>query len=158
MIRLLKILILISLSEITVASELIYQFQNPDFIGGNPLNGQVLLNEANAQNIQKAPVKHTTPTPALTPMEKMSKSIETGLLNAVASADVAGLKKSLVDPVTGYIYTNLSGIAISGGYTISTSPGTASDGVVGTVDITITDTSGKNTPVTISMPDVPTKF
>ncbi len=46
--------LLIVTPQLAESTEMDHHFINPDF-GGNPLNGPVLLNEANAQNFFKAP-------------------------------------------------------------------------------------------------------
>jgi curli production assembly/transport component CsgF len=74
------------------ASELVYQPNNPSF-GGNPLNGPVLLNQAQAQNHYQAPSSSsaTTGQSALTQFNAM---LQSAILSRVSSA----VTSSIVGP------------------------------------------------------------
>ena len=76
-----KIPILISLliivPQFAESTEMDHHFINPDF-GGNPLNGPVLLNEANAQNFFKAP----TTTSATSSTASTATSVSQSALNS----------------------------------------------------------------------------
>ena len=71
----------------TAASELVYLPINPSF-GGNPVNGAILLNSAQATN------KHTAPssTPISggftkqTPLQQFNDMLERSILNQIASS------------------------------------------------------------------------
>ncbi len=61
------------------ASELIHTPVNPSFVGGNPFNGQYLLNSAVLQNKNKEPVIQQTP------LEQFRDSLQRNLLYAITS-------------------------------------------------------------------------
>jgi len=145
----LKLIFLMSFSTCSLGNELTHHFANPDFIGGNPNDGVVFLNEANAQNSFKAPIVPAAPKP--TALENLATRIQSALITMVASADSIALKNALINPKTGYINTGTS-LPISGGYTVSTS---VPDGITGSVAITISDAAGNFT--TLTMPDASTK-
>jgi curli production assembly/transport component CsgF len=63
------------------ASPLVYYPVNPSF-GGNPGNGAVLLNEAQAQDQHKAPVVAKAPVSAL---DTFNKRLQTALINRLSS-------------------------------------------------------------------------
>ena len=74
------------------ASELVYYPLNPSF-GGNPLNGPVLMNSAQAQN------KHTDPSAGSgraglepkTPLQQFNETLERSILNRLASSASANI-------------------------------------------------------------------
>lgn len=66
------------------ASELVYQPTHPAF-GGSPLNGAVLLNEANAQNTYKDPAA-PRPRKPKTPLEQFNEKLQAAVLNRIANA------------------------------------------------------------------------
>lgn len=66
------------------AGELVYQPSHPSF-GGSPLNGPVLLNEANAQNTFKDPNAPKAPR-AQTELEKFNDRLQTAVLNRIANS------------------------------------------------------------------------
>ena len=69
------------------ASPLVYTPVNPSF-GGSPLNGPVLLNEANAINDYKAPpVKQSTSER----LDAFSQSLQNAILNRVSSAVIRNI-------------------------------------------------------------------
>lgn len=65
------------------AGELIYYPTHPAF-GGSPLNGSVLLNEANAQNTFTDPDAPKRPTPK-TELEKFNEKLQAAVLNRLAT-------------------------------------------------------------------------
>lgn len=75
------------------ATELVHRFENPNF-GGSPLNGSVLLGEANAQNgfkEQKDPPVVKPPTPPKSQIELFKENFQRALLNKVSSNTVNNL-------------------------------------------------------------------
>ncbi|MGQ0698575.1 MAG: curli assembly protein CsgF [Panacagrimonas sp.] len=75
--RLILALMFASAVAVATASPLVYVPVNPSF-GGNPLNGSVLLNEAQAQN------KHTAPRVERSPADRL-QAFQDALQNAVLS-------------------------------------------------------------------------
>lgn len=63
------------------ASELVYVPNNPSF-GGNPLNGQVLLNQANAQN----KFKESTDSGEQNALTQFNTMLQSAILSRVSSA------------------------------------------------------------------------
>lgn len=74
------------------AGELVYQPTHPAF-GGSPLNGAVLLNEANAQNTFKDP-DAPRPRKPKTPLEQFNEKLQAAVLNRIANA----ISQDLFDP------------------------------------------------------------
>lgn len=81
-------------------SELVYTPVNPSF-GGNPLNGSVLMNAAQAQNKTKDPDSLQSKTPTTkTALEQFNEMLERAVLNRLASAaigDIIGENGELID-------------------------------------------------------------
>lgn len=71
------------------ASQLIYYPTHPAY-GGSPLNGGVLLNEANAQNTYKDPDAPKTPA-AKSALEKFNDQLQNAVTNRIANALTAGI-------------------------------------------------------------------
>jgi len=76
-----------SLAVPVAAGELIYRPVNPAF-GGDPFNGPVLLNEANAQNHYKDP---SAPAPgsffgSQSPLQQFTNALQSSILSRVAGA------------------------------------------------------------------------
>ena len=71
------------------ASELVYHPTHPAF-GGNPMNGAVLLNEANAQNTYKDPDAPKPPRQK-TPLEKFNEQLQSAVMNRLANAMTQGV-------------------------------------------------------------------
>ena len=71
------------------ATEMVYTPVNPSF-GGNPNNAPGLLSIAQVQNSMKAPVVASTTVP-LTAVEKFSASLNSLILNRLASETMATL-------------------------------------------------------------------
>lgn len=65
---------LIALSSSIMASQLVYQPINPTF-GGNPMNGTILMNKAQAQN------KHKEKRSEKTYADKFRESLERSIMN-----------------------------------------------------------------------------
>ena len=75
------------------ATELVYQPVNPAF-GGNPLNGPVLLNSAQAQDKHKYPdAAANFPTAGLnqTPLQQFNDMLERAVLGQLATAATGGV-------------------------------------------------------------------
>ena len=62
------------------ASELVHTPVNPSFVGGNPFNGQYLLNSATIQNKHKEEA-----VPQQTPLQQFQKSLQQNLLYVITS-------------------------------------------------------------------------
>jgi len=138
-----------SFSTCSLGNELVHHFANPSFIGGNPNDGVILLNEANAQNSFKAPIA-IKPIPVKpTPLENLANRIQSGLLSSIGNAEALLLKNTLLDKY-GYIIPDQS-VTIAGGYTITT---TASE-TPGFIDINFSD-GGITPSLTLTMPAAPT--
>lgn len=76
--------LLLGLSAISAnATELVYTPVNPSF-GGNPLNGQTLLNSAQATNKHKDP--NATPLGQKTTLQQFNEMLERSVLSQLASA------------------------------------------------------------------------
>jgi len=69
-------------APIAQASPLVYQPVNPSF-GGSPLNGSVLLNEAQSQNNYTAPVRELSPGDRLA---RFQDNLQNAILSRVQSA------------------------------------------------------------------------
>jgi curli production assembly/transport component CsgF len=67
------------------ATELIYYPVNPNF-GGNPINGSVLLNSAQATNKHKDPDAKTAAATQKTPLQQFNDQLERSILSQLASA------------------------------------------------------------------------
>lgn len=77
----------------TPATELVYQPVNPAF-GGNPLNGPVLLNSAQAQDKHKDPdAAANFPAAGLnqTPLQQFNDMLERAVLGQLAAAATGGV-------------------------------------------------------------------
>jgi curli production assembly/transport component CsgF len=72
------------------ASELIYAPTHPAF-GGSPLNGSVLLNEANAQNTFKDPASTPRQPRQKSELEKFNDKLQAAVLNRIANSLTAEL-------------------------------------------------------------------
>lgn len=73
-------LLLLALSHAVAASELTYKPVNPNF-GGNPLNGNYLLGNAQAQNDKKDPDSRRSGYTPPSDLERFSSSLESRLLS-----------------------------------------------------------------------------
>lgn len=74
------------------ATELVYQPVNPAF-GGNPLNGPVLLNNAQAQDKHKDPDAQNSLNSSLnrTPLQEFNDMLERSVLGQLANAATGGV-------------------------------------------------------------------
>ncbi|WNW14394.1 curli assembly protein CsgF (plasmid) [Pseudomonas sp. DTU_2021_1001937_2_SI_NGA_ILE_001] len=72
---------LLTLCGSVQAGELVYTPQNPSF-GGNPLNGAVLLNQANAQN----KFTESTASSQQSSLEQFNSMLQSAILSRVSSA------------------------------------------------------------------------
>ena len=95
------------------AGELVFTFVNPGF-GGNPLNGSVLLNAAQAQNRTKDP---DAPAPAQTTqqtsLQQFNDILERSVLSRLASAATSGIMGSNGQLIPGTVNTGNFSIQIS---------------------------------------------
>lgn len=82
--KLLLVFFSLALGTVCTAGELVYQPVHPAF-GGSPLNGPVLLNEANAQNTYKDPSAPKAPR-AQTELEKFNERLQNAVLNRIANS------------------------------------------------------------------------
>jgi curli production assembly/transport component CsgF len=73
-------LLLLALSHAATASELTYKPVNPNF-GGNPLNGNYLLGNAQAQNNKKDPDSRRSGYTPPSDLERFASSLESRLLS-----------------------------------------------------------------------------
>ncbi|QFT56110.1 curli assembly protein CsgF [Microbulbifer sp. THAF38] len=74
------LLVAILLSTSVSATELIYTPVNPSF-GGNPLNGNYLLNNASAQNSKKDPKAGKSPYSDSSSLDRFTDTLESRLLS-----------------------------------------------------------------------------
>ncbi len=82
----LVLLLLVSISNVA-ANELVYTPINPSF-GGNPLNGNVLLNEAQAQDDNRDPAASNGQQSAL---QSFNDMLQRAILSRVASSVTSSL-------------------------------------------------------------------
>lgn len=80
----LSYLLLLVLSKAVNASELTYKPVNPNF-GGNPLNGNYLLGNAQAQNDKKDPDARRSGYTPPSDLERFTSSLESRLLSQLLS-------------------------------------------------------------------------
>lgn len=79
-------LMLASVLGHAVATELVYVPVNPSF-GGNPINGSILLNSAQATNKHTAPGTGSSPGfTQQTPLQQFNDMLERSILNQIASS------------------------------------------------------------------------
>jgi len=81
-----------------------HRFINPDF-GGNPLNGPVLLNEANAQNFFKAP----TSTSSASTTASSASTVSQGALNAFKTQLESMVLNKLALEITNQLFPSNGG-------------------------------------------------
>lgn len=67
-------------SQPVTATELAYRFTDPSF-GGNPLNGNFLINQASEQNATKEPV-----APEKTELQLFTENFQSSILSGLADA------------------------------------------------------------------------
>lgn len=74
-----------------MATEMIHRFISPD-MGGNPLNGTFLMNQANDQNTFKEPKPATGSSAAQkSPIEQFKSSLQSAILGQVSRSSVQGM-------------------------------------------------------------------
>lgn len=121
---------LVLLARAAGATQLVYTPVNPEF-GGNPSNGPVLLNNAQAQN--------NTHAPTLTPLQRFQSNLQQAILNNLANQIKTDLFGTSGNSITPGIYT-------AGNYTV-----TVTDNGDGTLTIVTTDnTSGASASFQVS--------
>ncbi|AWF83516.1 curli production assembly protein CsgF [Microbulbifer sp. A4B17] len=74
------VVFLFSFSNLVNATELVYTPVNPSF-GGNPLNGNYLLNNASAQNSKKDPDAKKSPYSDSSSLDRFTDTLESRLLS-----------------------------------------------------------------------------
>ena len=116
------------------ASELIHTPVNPSFVGGNPFNGQYLLNSATIQNKNKEDVQQQT---TQTPLEQFRDSLQRNLLYAITSKLTQDMYGEGGFKPGHYSYAGMN-VDVVGG--------------TGGVTITITDTTNGGT-TTVTVPN-----
>jgi curli production assembly/transport component CsgF len=79
------LLVLASLAGHVAASDLVYVPVNPSF-GGNPYNGSVLLNSAQATNKHTAPSSSAGGFAQQTPLKQFNDMLERSILNQLTAA------------------------------------------------------------------------
>lgn len=79
------------------SSELVYQPVNPNF-GGSPLNGNVLLNNAQAQNTYKDPDRRVSGASGTSALDRLSNSLQSRLIGQILS--------DAEDGTTGFLETD----------------------------------------------------
>jgi len=104
---------LLGLSATSHATGLVYQPVDPSF-GGNPANGQVLLDLANAQNKYTAPSAATAGAMSMqTPLEQFNSELQQAILSRVASSATNSIIGANGQLVPGTIQTGNFSITIS---------------------------------------------
>ena len=93
------------------AGGLVYTPINPAF-GGNPNNGVFLLNEASAQNGKTNPNASAAGFQQLTPLQQFNQSLQSAILNRVASAITGGVVDTSGRLIPGTIQTSAFTITI----------------------------------------------
>lgn len=81
-------LVFLSTSVQSAATELVHRFEDPS-LGGNPLNGTFLLNQANEQN--KFKDSQSSPHAPPTAIERFKQSLQSAILNQVSRSSVSNL-------------------------------------------------------------------
>lgn len=74
------LVVLLIAAQQSHGSELVYRPVNPSF-GGNPINGNYLLANAQAQNDHPSPVSSSSPFSQRTALDRFTDSLESRLLN-----------------------------------------------------------------------------
>lgn len=99
-------------SHLAWAGELVYQPINPSF-GGNPLNGSVLLNSANAQNSHTAPSNSSYggyKTPSA--LETFNQRLQSMILDRLATSITGSVFDSNGNLIPGTVETSNFSIKI----------------------------------------------
>jgi curli production assembly/transport component CsgF len=98
------------LSSTAYASELAYVPNNPSF-GGNPLNGPVLLNQAQAQNHFVAPAASSSSSQ--TALSQFNTMLQSAILSRVSSAVTSSIVGTNGQLIPGVVETTDFSIAIT---------------------------------------------
>ncbi len=122
------------------ATELVYTPVNPAF-GGNPLNGPVLLNNAQAQNNKKDPDAGLSNQK--TPLQQFNETLQRSILSALARN------------ATGTLF-NPDGSFRTGNFTFGDFTVDIVEGADGVLGVTTTDATGQSTVFSIAPPPVAT--
>lgn len=93
--KLVVMLVVLGMTGSAGATSLVYTPVNPSF-GGNPANGAVLLNEANAQNGTHAPTKSSANTTSST--TKKLDAFTTSLQNAILQKLSTAVESEIIGP------------------------------------------------------------
>jgi curli production assembly/transport component CsgF len=114
--RIIGLTILVGLSHAAQASELAYVPNNPSF-GGNPLNGPVLLNQAQAQNhfTEKSPSSSSSGQTALTQFNSMLQSAILSRVSSAVTSSIVGPNGQLIPGVVETTDFRISITNLSGG-------------------------------------------
>jgi len=115
--KLILAFVCLSIPVSVMASELIYTPVNPSF-GGNPLNGSVLLNEAQAINKHKDPASQLNRRVQKTALEKFNDQLQQFVLNRVASSVTTSIISNTGQLIPGTIQTQdftITVVALGGG-------------------------------------------
>lgn len=137
-------------SQAVLATELVHRFVDPS-LGGNPLNGTALMNQANEQNTYKDPTAASRKGGIQSPLERFKQSLQSALLNRISYSSV----DNIIDKTTGLVIPgatlsfDMSGVGGSGIFNVNVGQVDQSNH---TVTITIDDGSGSNTSITVPYP------
>lgn len=86
----LALLALLVTAPLAAATEIVYTPVNPSF-GGSPLNGPVLLNNANAQNHYTAPSGSSSGYKAPSALQNFNQQLEAMILSRIATSVTGSL-------------------------------------------------------------------
>ena len=86
-------------------TELVHQFVNPSF-GGNPLNGSMLLNSAQAQNDIEDPSTRSTSRVEESELQKFNSLLQRSILSRLASSITSSIIGSGGELIPGTIETS----------------------------------------------------
>lgn len=85
------LIFMVSKLSLASASELTHRFEDPS-LGGNPLNGSFLLNQANEQNnFQDPDAGKPSGYKPPSPIERFKQSLQSAILNQVSRASMGDL-------------------------------------------------------------------
>jgi Curli production assembly/transport component CsgF. len=106
--------LLYGLTHTAHASELAYVPNNPSF-GGNPLNGPVLLNQAQAQNhfVEKSSSSASSSASGQTALTQFNSMLQSAILSRVSSAVTSSIVGANGQLVPGVVETTDFRIAIT---------------------------------------------
>jgi curli production assembly/transport component CsgF len=120
----------VTFSPPVTATELVHRMVNPNF-GGNPLNGNFLINQANEQNNTKESVPVADTAGTKTELQRFTDSLKSSILSGLARAtagNLIGSDGNLVPNSTINVgdFSVSVGDVVSGGVTVSISDGISS--------------------------------